>query len=78
MKKFHRKGKPAKCVETLPEDDPIAGFDFEEADDALEPLHVGGDVEVVQQFVVVKILNLSKWKSNNFCKALNYFYTPLP
>ena len=51
---------PAKCMETLPEDDPIAGFDFEEANDALEPLHVGDDVEVVQQLVVVKVLNLKK------------------
>ena len=45
-------------METLPEDDPIAGFDFEEADDTLEPLHVGDDVEVIQQLVVVKVLNL--------------------
>ncbi len=45
-------------METLPEDNSITGFDFEEADDALEPLHVGDDVEVVQQFVVVKVFNL--------------------
>jgi len=47
-------------METLPEDNSITGFDFEEADDALEPLHVGDDVEVVQQFVVVKVFNLCK------------------
>ena len=47
-------------MKALSEDDPIAGFDFEEADDALEPLHVGDDVEVVQQFVVVKVFNLCK------------------
>jgi hypothetical protein len=45
-------------MEALSEDDPIAGFDFEEADDTLEPLHVGDDVEVVQKLVIVEVLHL--------------------
>ena len=49
---------PAERVEALSQNNPISGFDFQEADDALEPLNVGDDVKVVQQLVVVEVLCL--------------------
>ena len=45
-------------MEAFSQNNPISGFDFQEADDALEPLNVGDDVKVVQQLVVVEVLCL--------------------
>ena len=51
---------PAERVKAFSQNNAISGFDFQEADDALEPLHVGDDVEVVQQLVVVEVLCLQE------------------
>jgi hypothetical protein len=45
-------------VKAFSEDDPFPGFDVHEADDALEPILVGDQVQVVQFLVGGQVVRL--------------------